>query len=255
MAKPVIIPPKQSQRVYRRRLNEYLSIIARIQSSILSKELRKIIKDEIKNDSFRTDGIISLIKSAFTRVRSALSVDNDLRDRAIEAVARKVAIQTSESNKQSLDRSFKRVAGIGVLQREQWLDDKIFSFVKENVALIKSIPEQHFERLEKNVIDAATKGVLGKDFSKIIEENFGVTQRRATLIARDQVAKFNSSLTEARQTAIGVDRYEWSTSMDERVRDTHAANEGKIFFWNEPPAETGHPGNDINCRCVAIPVF
>lgn len=255
MAKPVIIPPKQAQRVYRRMLSPYLDIIARAQKLILIKEINKILQEEIKTDAFRQDGIIKKIKGAFSKVKNFIDGNKDLRDKAIEATARKIAIQTSETNKQTLDRAFKRIAGIGVLQRETWLDNKVSDFVKENVALIKSIPDQHFERLQKHVVEAASKGVLGKNFSKIIEENYGVTQRRATLIARDQISKFNSSLTEARQQAVGVDKYEWSTSLDERVRDTHAANEGKIFFWNDPPSETGHPGNDINCRCVALPVF
>lgn len=36
------------------------------------------------------------------------------------------------------------------------------------------------------------------------------------------------------------------------MRSTHAANTGKIFAWDNPP-ETGHPGEDYNCRCTAEP--
>ncbi len=46
--------------------------------------------------------------------------------------------------------------------------------------------------------------------------------------------------------------YIWRTQSDNRVRSSHAANNGKIFAWNNPP-ETGHPGEDYNCRCVAEP--
>lgn len=46
-------------------------------------------------------------------------------------------------------------------------------------------------------------------------------------------------------------RYIWCTKMDHKVRATHAAHEGEIFFWNNPPAETGHPGEDEECRCWA----
>jgi GNAT superfamily N-acetyltransferase len=47
-------------------------------------------------------------------------------------------------------------------------------------------------------------------------------------------------------------RYVWLTSGDERVRASHAANDGKIFDWDDPPP-TGHPGADYGCRCVAVP--
>lgn len=46
--------------------------------------------------------------------------------------------------------------------------------------------------------------------------------------------------------------YIWRTTGDDKVRATHAANNGKIFTWNNPPA-TGHPGEDYGCRCVAEP--
>jgi hypothetical protein len=33
------------------------------------------------------------------------------------------------------------------------------------------------------------------------------------------------------------------------VRASHAANNGRIFAWDNPP-ETGHPGEDYGCRCT-----
>jgi len=38
------------------------------------------------------------------------------------------------------------------------------------------------------------------------------------------------------------------------VRPTHAQNHGGRFYWNKPPA-TGHPGEDILCRCVAMAII
>ncbi len=46
--------------------------------------------------------------------------------------------------------------------------------------------------------------------------------------------------------------YIWRTSGDSKVRASHAANNGKVFVWGNPP-ETGHPGEDYNCRCTAEP--
>jgi len=47
--------------------------------------------------------------------------------------------------------------------------------------------------------------------------------------------------------------YIWRTAGDEKVRPSHAANEGRIFAWGNPPS-TGHPGDEVNCRCTAEPV-
>lgn len=41
-------------------------------------------------------------------------------------------------------------------------------------------------------------------------------------------------------------------SVSYKVRTSHAANNGRIFSWNNAP-EVGHPGEDYNCRCYAEP--
>jgi SPP1 gp7 family putative phage head morphogenesis protein len=48
--------------------------------------------------------------------------------------------------------------------------------------------------------------------------------------------------------------YIWRTRGDDKVRSSHAGNNGKIFAWDNPP-ETGHPAQDYGCRCVAEPYF
>jgi hypothetical protein len=48
--------------------------------------------------------------------------------------------------------------------------------------------------------------------------------------------------------------YTWRTTGDDRVRSAHAANEGRIFSWSDPPP-TGHPGTEHNCRCWPEPYY
>lgn len=56
------------------------------------------------------------------------------------------------------------------------------------------------------------------------------------------------TLKETRPTT----HYVWRTRGDGKVRPSHAANDGKIFAWDDPPP-TGHPGEDYGCRCTAEP--
>lgn len=129
------------------------------------------------------------------------------------------------------------------------------AWVKANVELIKSIDVKFFDDVKKIVGEGFEQGRSTRDIRKSIQEKFQVSRSRAKFIARDQIAKLNGDITKARQTAAGVTRYRWSTSGDDRVRDTHRAHNGKIFFWDKPPADTGHPGQDFQCRCIAEPVF
>lgn len=47
-----------------------------------------------------------------------------------------------------------------------------------------------------------------------------------------------------------TDQYIWRTAGDGDVRPEHAAREGQVFDWSNPP-KGGHPGEDYGCRCVA----
>ena len=58
------------------------------------------------------------------------------------------------------------------------------------------------------------------------------------------------SVKQARPTT----RYIWRTRNDGKVRSSHAAREGQVFSWDDPPVG-GHPGEDYNCRCTAEPYY
>lgn len=85
-------------------------------------------------------------------------------------------------------------------------------------------------------------------------ERGSVSLSRANLIARDQTLKLNGAITQTTQQAAGVDRYIWTTSRDERVRKAHIALDKQVFSWAAPP-EPGHPGQDYQCRCIAMPIL
>lgn len=129
-----------------------------------------------------------------------------------------------------------------------------------NVALIQSIAERHLTDVFQVVTEGVIAGTRVEALARQIEERHDVSASRARLIARDQTLKANASLTEIRHSEAGITHYVWSSSRDERVREMHAALDGFVFAWADPPitnedGDTNHPGEDINCRCVAIPVL
>ncbi len=118
--------------------------------------------------------------------------------------------------------------------------------VRDNIALIKNISDETVDVLRA----AFAKGTPSVE---VIQQTGQVQLSKAKFWARDQTLKINSQMTRERATAVGFPAYRWSTSRDERVRDTHVANQGKAFLWTDPPP-TGHPGEDPNCRCTAFPL-
>ena len=127
--------------------------------------------------------------------------------------------------------------------------------VGETVGLINTIPARH----HKGLADRIRKQQLRETpfdqqrLQKLLSEQYQVSGYNLRRITRDQTSKTVGSLSQIRQAQVGVEEYDWSDSSDSRVRPTHRANNGKRFSWAEPPP-TGHPGQDILCRCVARPV-
>ena len=133
--------------------------------------------------------------------------------------------------------------------------------IDENVRLIGNVSDRTHTRLRGRIMTSFQKAsriqagnVPAHDFRRLVSKAVH-TERRTTmssmrLIARDQTTKAIGALTEIRQTSLGLTQYRWLTQGDSDVRPTHAAQGGNVYDWASPPS-TGHPGQDINCRCTA----
>lgn len=155
--------------------------------------------------------------------------------------------------------------GVDVYRSEPWIAELQKNWVSQNTSLIKSVPTQYMARVEQIVRTGVMAGTTSREIAKQVKEASGISDRRAKIIARDQIGKANGELTQYRQTDLGVKEYDWITAHDERVRGnpagrfpravpSHYARDGKRFRWDKPP-EGGHPGMAILCRCFASPVF
>jgi SPP1 gp7 family putative phage head morphogenesis protein len=158
-----------------------------------------------------------------------------------------------------VDRRNKRVVGVPTSQHAPGAP--IAMFRERNLELITKLDQKMIDEL-RTVLEAAESNALPVEALRAeIQERFDVTKSHADLIARDQVLKLNGQITEFRQTSAGVTQYEWSTSSDERVRPDHDELDGTVQDWASPPisnqrtGDRNHPGQDIQCRCVAIPII
>lgn len=130
--------------------------------------------------------------------------------------------------------------------------------LEENVSLIKSLPIEAAERVHKLTLSAITTGRRAEDIAREIAASGKVADSRAQTIARTEVARTATALTMARAEYIGSEGYVWMTSRDSRVRDSHAAMNGKFVRWSDPPTldgMRGHAGEFPNCRCIPYPIL
>lgn len=155
--------------------------------------------------------------------------------------------------------------GVDVYRSEPWLAELQKNWISRNTSLIKSVPTQYMAKVEQIVRNGVMAGTTSREIAKQVKEVAAVTDRRAMIIARDQIGKANAELTQYRQENLGVKEYDWRTAKDERVRGnpsgrypgavpSHYKREGKRYSWAKPP-EGGHPGMAVLCRCFASPVF
>lgn len=155
-----------------------------------------------------------------------------------------------------------QISGRGARLSRKDADDDLDAlkelWVSENLDLIRSIDDETMRRIRQILTARITGSVNHAGLAKdLIAEIQAITEKeksRAELIARDQLGKLHGQINRRKQESLGIDEYEWETSHDERVRDSHRALQGKVFSWNKPPPE-GHPGYPIRCRCIALPVI
>lgn len=149
--------------------------------------------------------------------------------------------------------------------------------IEANVNLIKTIPSQYFDKVQK-AVEARTRGKMTrKALIQRIYNLGGITRRRAAMIADDQAAKACEAMMLARCRNAGVKRVVWlhtGTSVEprdyhKRKWDGHSGKRngrpnglnGFVFNLNEPPVidlktgERGYPAQLINCRCSLAPVI
>jgi len=154
-------------------------------------------------------------------------------------------------------------AGISVeFQMTRAMRDILNATVAGNVAMIRSIPEQYHAQVQDLVMRSVQTGRDLGTLAKELQARYGVTERRAALIAFTQNQMATSAMQRARQTELGIDEAIWLHShAGKTVRPTHLANDGKRYkisegFFDPDPKVRRRiwPGELIRCRCVAKPI-
>jgi SPP1 gp7 family putative phage head morphogenesis protein len=135
------------------------------------------------------------------------------------------------------------------------VNDILQASVAENVSLIRSIASHHLTQVEGIVMRSVTEGRDLSALSKDLQEQLGVTRRRAALISRDQNNKITSAIERARQDELGIEEAIWLHSHGGKVpRRTHVAMDGKRYkvrqgMWDADEKKWIWPGQLISCRC------
>jgi SPP1 gp7 family putative phage head morphogenesis protein len=186
--------------------------------------------------------------------QARLVLANSIRPGEIQEIARLFATRVSTFQRIQLGRQVTAALGVDVLGTDRHVAPLVGGFVEENASLIRNLTSKMYDDVEQSVTRAVASGTLQRDLAIELSGKIGVTRDRAKLIARDQIGKLYGQVNAARQREMGVERFVWRTVNDQRVRPEHEDREGKTYRYDDPP-DGELPGEPINCRCFAEPVF
>jgi len=139
------------------------------------------------------------------------------------------------------------------------------SFETRNAGLIKTIAAEHTQRVADVVREAG--GAHVKGLATKLQDEFGVSESKAKLWARDQTLKLHADIVQTKHQSLGITQYVWRTSEDGTVRHDHSLLAGKTFSYASPPITNAsevakgrpprhcNPGKDYECRCHADPIL
>jgi SPP1 gp7 family putative phage head morphogenesis protein len=172
---------------------------------------------------------------------------------------------TGKVNRRNQSEFYRRVsASVGISREEleatEGLTFQINAFQAETQQWVKKMRDDTLQQWTSNTLRSMAEG---KSLPEIMKQFDGMVEQRrghAKMVARTQIATFNSLTSKARAQNLGIKKAVWKTSMDERVRACHQVRDGKEYLLSEGlysscDGKTLQAGTDYNCRCTAIMVI
>ena len=231
----------------------------------IKKDIDQSIKPQVKDleVEYTADSWADVIEVSLAALRQRWS--SAVFNRFAERMASKFVQAVNLQNQQQFQNQYKSF-GINIYAGNQSVSDYLDATVKDNVRLIKSIPDQYLTQVESIVLGNMRAGMRPSAINKQLQDQFGVTERRARVISRDQVSKASNGLAKKRMESSGFKYFQWIDSKDSRVRSRHKHIANKVTkygkgiysFSDLPLNDKGipiAPSDDIQCRCVMRPVL
>jgi uncharacterized protein with gpF-like domain len=215
--KPVL-PSKDAEQFYRGQLRAMVRLMAGELVAAVEPELKRLKPDYIADSRMTLDGswteeILKAIRSVSQRFVTPLF------DAQVQRVAASTISRAEANNAEDFRNSINRAVGIDfdLITRPKGMQDYLEASIAENVNLIKSVKTEYFQKVETIVLGGMKSGAAPSVIARQIQEQTGITARRAKLIARDQMSQINADLTEKRQAAAGIEYYKSEDAGDVRV--------------------------------------
>lgn len=178
-------------------------------------------------------------------------------DDRIENMIRVTTDKLDKTNREALYSGIEDKMGISgkELYNDEGLKSTMNAFRLETTEWAKRLRDETLEDFTAKSLRVMAEGGTLKEVLSNFNDVTDERERNADMVARTQVATFNSLMTKARAQNLGITEAIWETAEDERVRPSHAQRNQKSFLLSEGlyssiDGKTLLPGIDYNCRCT-----
>ena len=235
-------------------------------NSYISKELRDLGFTYDKNKK----GFVGIIPNDILKICEELRMKNkrfiyDLDDylntylQNLESSIDTINIDYSpmiEDYKEQLINSFERFN----IKSSFLTTDINNNYINNSKLFIKNMLFEETTKMRNELRELVEQGASNKSISQYLQDNYKMTQKRSLFIARQESSLLLSEYSKQQYLNNGIKKYIWSTSNDERVRKLHRELNNTIQEFDKPPIDDlngkrHNPGENFNCRCVAIPIL
>jgi len=182
----------------------------------------------------------------------------------LEDFARDFVHSTERKTRNSIKQALKDAGFTVRMDPARAENDVMAALIRENVALIKSIPEHYFTEVTGLVMRSASRGRDVKFLEDELAKRYAITKRRAKLIVRDQSNKATQAIRSIEAKELGITEGVWvHVPGAKSSRKTHMQMNGKRFRLDEGLYDSAVgrkvlPGELVACNCTfraVIPEF
>ncbi len=244
-------------------------------SAAASKELKRLGATWIRKDSAwslpasrHPIEITNAIHQSISRFEQVLGrIDRKLQQLLPEEIADKVKLtDLFDKSLWKMDKQITKQLTVAPELTPKRREEIAEEYTTNMKLYIKDWVEKEIVELRKKVQAKVFSGNRYESMVKIIRDSYGVSQRKAKFLARQETNLLMAKFKTARYTDVGITHYKWRSvvgSPNHPVRPRHKelndeSRAGKLFRFDDPPVQADgnkkNPGEDYNCRCVAIPV-
>lgn len=168
-------------------------------------------------------------------------------------IANEVEGRTRKNYDKRIHSLLKRRGMIVNLQMSEQVREQAEIALQENIALIKSVGVEYLDKVRSAVWRSVKNGYDMEGLIGQLKHIDGVTARRAENIAKDQVAKYNQAVEDARAEELGIVEAYWlHSSAVKEPRPEHVKANGQRYKISEGIQFSNgwfKPSEDFGCKC------